>query len=101
MKKIVFDPHAIQDIAESVIYYNREQAGVGFRFRDDVRKTTNKIIKRPDLYTYVEKPFRAYRMQRLHHTIYYHDSREILYILAVLHQSRHPDLWKARIKKIQ
>lgn len=98
MRKVTVDPAAIQDIAEASRFYNRERQGLGKIFREFVQTALRQVAKQPDLYAYIAKPYRGYFMDRYPFTVYYRETEDGIHILAVLHQRRHPDYWKERLK---
>lgn len=100
MIKVTVDPLAIEDIAEASRFYNREMPGLGKIFRKYVKAAFNRIAGQPELYVYIMKPYRGYYMEKFPFTVYYRTTAVEIRILAVLHQHRHPDYWKARLKDI-
>ncbi len=98
MRDVTVDPAAIQDIAEASGYYNREREGLGKIFREYVKTAIKQIAKQPDLYVYIAKPYRGYFLDKFPFTVYYRETEDGIHILAVLHQRRHPDYWKDRLR---
>ena len=98
MRNVTVDPAAIQDVADAFKFYNRERQGLGKIFREYVKTAFRKIANQPTLYAYIMKPYRGHFMDKFPFTVYYREIEDDIHILAVLHQRRHPDYRKDRIK---
>ena len=44
------------------------------------------------------KPYRGYFLDKFPFTVYYRETEDGIHILAVLHQRRHPDYWRDRLR---
>ena len=96
MYKLVTLPVAKQDIKEAASWYNTKQQNLGRRFTAEIRRKVNYIKQSPfstatryhDIKTAVLDTFPF----MIHYSI--DDNQKLVIILAVLHTSRDPDMWK-------
>jgi plasmid stabilization system protein ParE len=99
MKRVVIDSLAETDILDASLYYELEKEGLGFSFTYEVEEAVKQIQKWPEMFQFIEDPYRGYFLEKFPYTIIYRDEKDYLYIVSVVHQSRHPDHWKDNLKK--
>lgn len=97
MRKVLVDPAVIQDIQEASDYYNREQPGLGKTFRNYVENAFEKIAKQPAIYKFMFKPYRGCILDKFPFIVYFRETADMVYIIGVFHQRRHPDRWRERL----
>ena len=68
-----YHPEAARELSRSIEYYEEKSEGFGAKFLDEV-EYGNRF------------PFE----------IIYEVSEELLTVIAIMHQRRHPDYWKSR-----
>jgi hypothetical protein len=99
MKRAIIDPLAEMDMLDASLYYESEKEGLGFSFTDEAEEGIKQIQKWPEMFQFIEKPYRGYFLEKFPYTIIYRDERDYVYIVSVVRQSRHPDHWKDNLKK--
>lgn len=98
MKQIRFANIAHDELNDACDWFERQQAGLGTRFRNDVRVAALLIAKSPLLFPLELQDVRRYAMPRFSYTLRYVLRGEEVWIVAVSHQHRRPDYWVARLK---
>ena len=90
-------PEAKQELFESFEWYEREQAGTGWRFLEYVQKTPNAVKQDPKRFPIVGKTIRKAVMDVFPFLLYFEiiseDDEEIVVILSVFHGKRKPIDW--------
>jgi plasmid stabilization system protein ParE len=91
-----FLPAAEQELDEAVAYYERQDAGLGIRFREAVEATADRIRSGPETFPFIDEPYRYCAVSRsFPYILVYAVESEVL-IVAVMHESRRPGYWKER-----
>jgi plasmid stabilization system protein ParE len=97
--RIRFAEAAKDELNDACDWYERQQSGLGARFRSDVREAALLIAKSPLLFPVELADVRRYVIPRFSYTLRYTLRKEEVWILAVSHQHRCPDYWVDRVKK--
>jgi hypothetical protein len=97
--KIVFLPPAKAEFVEAVSYYNTQSEGLGYDLAAEVKKTLTRIIQYPEAWPNISKRTRRCRTNRFPYGVIYQIRENTLLIVAIMHLSRHPEMWKSRLKK--
>ncbi|MDI6815889.1 MAG: type II toxin-antitoxin system RelE/ParE family toxin [Actinomycetota bacterium] len=95
---IKFLSAAEDELAEAVVFYNLESEGLGFEFAAEVKRTLAKIIQYPEAWPKLSLRVRRCRTNRFPYGVIYQARDDILLIVAVMHLSRDPKTWKARLE---
>ena len=90
-------PQARDDIAAGRRFFESRQAGLGNQFVREVRATFVRIGHLPLGYGEVEEGVRAVGTRRFGYVVYYRSDGRSAEVLAVLHGSRPPEEWQARV----
>ena len=98
MKRIIIDPLAESEILDASLYYEFEKEGLGFEFTREVEESIKQISNWPTMYQFIEEPYHGCFLDRFPYTIIYRNEKDFVYIVSVVHQSRHPDHWKDSLK---
>ena len=99
-RTVRFHPSSERELAEAIDFLNGEAPGLGFRLSGEVKEIISKILRFPEIYAVIEKSVRGASLDIFRYTIFYEFEKEsdLIFIVAIAHQSRHPDYWKDRIK---
>ena len=94
---------AAQEFYEAVSFYNIQRQGLGQEFAKVVEDTIERIKQNPEAWTTVSSSKRARRCltNRFPYGIIYQIRPDMLLIVAVWHQRRHPQSWRERLSKIK
>jgi len=97
MKPIDYHPGARAELFSAVRYYNSQQHLLGLDLLDEVDQVLARIRQKPKSFSYHRtKKKRKALVHRFPYSIYYHEQRSLIRIVAVAHQSRKPDYWIRR-----
>ena len=94
--KIVIRKEAQEDIEEAVVWYKEQKDGLEVAFWDSFKDAILLIQQPPLRHKEVKENFRKISLHVFPYNIYYRISRKNIIVLAVVHQKRHPDIWKKR-----
>ncbi len=94
--RIRFAEAANDELNEACDWFERQQSGLGGRFRRDVREAALLIAKAPLLFPVELEDVRRYVMNRFSYTLRYVLRNDEVWIVAVSHQHRRPDYWVVR-----
>jgi plasmid stabilization system protein ParE len=95
---IALRPEAEQDLAEARDWYEARLAGLGIDFLLAADEFFQRIAMFPEIYAIVVKNVRCGKLRRFPYLVYYRALADKIEVLAVWHGSRHPRVWRARIK---
>jgi hypothetical protein len=94
---ILLDPRAIEDIQESIAYYEQQEPGVGNRFEHELHKHLS-ILKKDPFFQIRYDQVRCLPLRKFPHMIHFttHKSKKIVVVRAVFHTSKDPGKWTNR-----
>jgi toxin ParE1/3/4 len=82
-----------------VNYYNAHRARLGDEFRDEVWATLERIKKLPESWHALSDSIRRCPTNRFPYGVIYTVERRDILIIAVAHNRRAPEYWRARTDK--
>jgi plasmid stabilization system protein ParE len=97
--RIIIRPEAEGDIAETREWYEERQRGLSLEFRSALDDTMSSIAGNPELYARIYRNLRRALVARFPFAVFYVLRKESIIVIAVLHTSRSPALWRNRLKK--
>ena len=92
-----FRPEALADVVEARQWYQEQEHGLGNAFADSLEEIVDRIRSMPRMYPEVLPGVRRGKLRRFPYLVYYRVLADRFEILAVLHGSRDPKLWRDRI----
>lgn len=95
--KVRFLEAARAELRGGVRFYNAQQAGLGHRFRDEVRATVERIRSLPEAWPPLSENTRRCLVHRFPYGLIYQVRDDEILIVAVAHLHREPEHWKDRI----
>lgn len=98
MIKFNYDRRAERELEQAIDYYQERSQRAASNFLKDYENSLNHILNFPEGAPIKEKLVRARSLLHFPFTIHYMFHDNIVHIVAVAHQSRHPDYWKDRLK---
>ena len=96
MFKLIFKPLAEIDIAEAAIWYNFQREGLGEEFLLALEAKFNELQRNPYQFSIIYKNVRRAFPSRFPYGIFFITEENNIYILAIIHTSRNPKIWKKR-----
>ena len=96
--KLLFTKAANLDITESILWYNQQQAVLGDRFFSELSSKLEKITIQPTSYPKRHNDIRCGKIDHFPYLIHFltEPQNKHLIVIAVLHTSLNPELWKGR-----
>jgi len=91
--KIEISKLARKELDEAVLFYELAQAGLGVRFKVEVRKTISRIQKYPKTWPLEREEVRKCFVHRFPYKVLYSVQDTTIVILAIAHQHRKPGFW--------
>ncbi len=91
-----FHPEAKDEFNEAIEYYEDCEPGLGYDFSIEVHDTIQNVVNYPTAWPVIEEDVRGCLVNRFPYSILYSIEEKGIFILAVMHQRRHPDYWKNR-----
>jgi plasmid stabilization system protein ParE len=89
-------PEAEVDMAEGRDWYNSRREGLGIEFLTAVEAMFDWICENPELYAAEYKLVRRAGVHHFPYIVYYRLVEETVEVMAVLHGSRNPRIWRSR-----
>jgi len=97
MKPVKYHPEAHLEVAESALFYDGRQVGLGERFLAAVEETEQSVRTYPASGTPSEKGTRRQRVKKFPFALVYREYSDHLLVVAVAHFSRKPGYWRQRV----
>lgn len=96
MKSLRIREFAANDIQEAVNYYDENAPIVTPRFLNELKSALGDIAENPEKYAIKYKDIRVRFLKSFPIGIHYILIENTVHVLAVLHTSRNPEIWKSR-----
>jgi plasmid stabilization system protein ParE len=93
---IVFRKEALQDILDTVFWYEQQNVGLGDEFFISLENEKQIIERNPYLYEEKSDGIRKAAIKRFPYLIYFIIEGKDIVIFGVLHMKRNPKIWKNR-----
>ena len=92
-------PDAAQDLVEAALWYEANEPTLGGKFLDQVQTTLVTIAEQPVAYPVVYESVRRALVKRFPFGIFYTVDDIGVVVIAALHGSRHPRVWRERAQE--
>ncbi|HUE69953.1 MAG TPA: type II toxin-antitoxin system RelE/ParE family toxin [Pirellulaceae bacterium] len=87
---------AKEDIDQAIAWYEAQRRGLGHDFAQALDKKLDAILAMPGAHPPVGDEVRVARIKPYPYGIYYEATTDEIVVLAVLHLSRRPGIWRLR-----
>ncbi len=94
--RVIFTRIATQELEDTVRFYDLESAGLGQRFKEEVRKAALRIAEYPQAWSIERGEVRKCLLHMFPYKLLYSVEEGHILIIAVAHQHRKPDYWVDR-----
>lgn len=94
--KLRLRPYVEPEVLKEARWYERRQTGLGRDFVEAVQNAFRRIEENPHLYQEVHLDIRRAPLERFPFGVYFILSTNEIQVLAVVHDARHPSVWRAR-----
>jgi plasmid stabilization system protein ParE len=98
--RLIIGAEAQRDIEESGFHYESQRVGLGDRFLNELDQLLQRMSGNPLQFPEIGRGIRRGLLRRFPYAVYFIADKEIIAVLACLHQHRHPDTWKQRSFKV-
>jgi plasmid stabilization system protein ParE len=95
--RVVFLPLAKQELAAAKRYYERQQPGLGERFKGAADSAGRRIALHPLAWAIERDPIRRCLLDGFPYKLLYAVRDHEIVVMAVAHQHRLPDYWLDRV----
>jgi plasmid stabilization system protein ParE len=96
-RRIIVRPLAKADLWEAQDWYDRQRPGLGDDFRAAIDSLLQRVSEFPLAYPRVYRGIRRAGARRFPYLVYYAVTSDAVVVLACLHSSRDPALFKSRL----
>ncbi|MBL1275285.1 MAG: type II toxin-antitoxin system RelE/ParE family toxin [Ectothiorhodospiraceae bacterium] len=93
---LVFHPSVASEISASYHWYQEQAEGLGDDFLTELESSYDAICELPDTWPKFKQYFRRFLLSKFPFSVIYRPDGDILYVIAVMHNSRKPDYWAGR-----
>lgn len=97
MKSVFFHQAAKEEFLSARDYYDDLNFGLGKSFIIEVEKAINIIKRNPLAYPIIKKNIRKAVIMKFPYSILYIIEKDLVYLLAIMHQKRKPNYWYTRL----
>ncbi len=94
--RVIFTRIATQELEDAIRFYDFESAGLGQRFKEEVRKAAVRIAEYPQAWSIERGEVRKCLLHTFPYKLLYSVEEDHILVLAVAHQHRKPDYWVDR-----
>ena len=92
--KLVYTASGRQDILETINWYNNHEPHLGERFNSERLELVEKLKMFPEMAPAIGNNLRRATFPTFPYVLFYRLASETIFVLSVLHTSRHPNIWK-------
>ncbi len=92
---VVLIPEAEAEFDAAADWYEA-RGGLGAEFTTHVREVLIRIGQMPGISAVIDRRVRRAKVRRFPYNIFYQVDDDRVEVIAVLHGSRHPSIWKSR-----
>jgi len=96
MHNLVIKPFAELDATDAANWYNLKRDGLGNEFLLALEAKVNAIRRNPKQFIIVYKGIRRAFTERFPYGVFFIIENDVVYIIAIVHSSRSPKIWKKR-----
>ena len=88
---------ARNDFDAAFNWYEAQRTGLGVAFAGRVQEVLDRISSMPQLYPRVAEDVRRANLRQFPYSIIYQIEADQVVVVAIVHGSRDPDLWRERL----
>ena len=89
------DTDALNDIQETIEWYELQLKGLGLRYKTQAKKQINSLKKEPYIFSIKYNEIRCRKIEKFPFLIHYliNENTKTVTVFAVFHTSRNPEIW--------
>jgi plasmid stabilization system protein ParE len=96
MPRLIFHPDVSYKFRESYLWYQEKAEGLGVNFLDELETAYQAILELPNAWPNHTRGFKRYLLTGFPVSVIYKYANNVVYIVAVMHNSRKPGYWLKR-----
>jgi toxin ParE1/3/4 len=96
MPSLIFHPDVSYEIKESYLWYQEKAEGLGVNFLDELETAYQAILELPNAWPNHSRGFKRYLLTGFPFSVIYKYTANVVYVVAVMHNSRKPGYWLKR-----
>lgn len=96
--QLFIDPDAAADLLETFYWYEEQRHGLGATFRQRADDVLSAIAENPLARARIYRSVRSSRIHGFPYRVIYLVDRDIVKVLAIVHDRRHPRVWRRRLR---
>ena len=93
----MFHPDVAIEVKVSYEWYQNQASGLGEDFLRELEQAYKAIQELPDTWPIFNKHYRRFLMSKFPFSVIYRESNNSIFVVVVMHNSRRPNYWNARI----
>lgn len=94
--RVRFRLEAAADVESARAWYDEQRGGLGDEFLEALEHTIELIISFPNAFPEIAAGHRRALLLRFPYSLYYRVELDVIDVLACLHSSRSPHVWRTR-----
>lgn len=96
MLNLIFHPDVSYEVRESYLWYQEQAEGLGANFLDELETAYQAILELPNAWPNINRGFKRYLLTGFPFSVIYKCNGDVVYVVAVMHNSRKPGYWLKR-----
>ena len=92
--EVIFLPIALNEAKEAYVWYEKKEVGLGEDFYRALSVAVSFISKNPKTPRKVYRTYRRVLLRRFPYALFYHITKNEIYIYSVFHYSQNPKKWE-------
>jgi len=96
MYRLIIKPSAELDAMNAANWYNHRRDGLGNEFLLALEAKINAIKRNPHQFNLIYKNIRRALTERFPYGLFFITENDVVFVLAIIHTSRSPKIWKKR-----
>ena len=94
--RVRFRLEAAADVESARAWYDEQRSGLGDEYIEALEHAIELIISFPNAFPEIATGHRRALLLRFPYSLYYRVESDVIDVLACLHSSRSPDVWRSR-----
>lgn len=95
-RRIKLLPTAEDDLDSSRAWYEKQRSGLGDELVSEVEAELGRLALHPEHHPPEFRQVRRAKIERFSHIVIYRIHEDEIHVLAILHSSRSPRVWRSR-----
>ncbi len=96
MPNLTFHPDVANEVKASYEWYQNQTDGLGDDFLHELESAYQMIVEFPATWPIYNNHYRRFLLGKFPFSLIYREDKNIIYVVAIMHNSRKPGYWKNR-----